>query len=323
MKNKEQIERIKSGLIGFAVGDALGVPIEFTKREKLQINKVTAMLEYRSHNVPKGSWSDDTSLIIATIEGIIKKENEIDYNLILEEFINWADRGEYCSNDKPFGIGRTTLRSLYLFKMGYDYSKCGQNKISDNGNGSLMRILPIAYYCYYIKMENKEIYKLVKNISELTHSHEISILGCYIYTIFIIAILNGKSKEKAYEIIRRENYSMFNAHIINKYKRILKIDIRSLSMNDISSQGFIIDTLEAVLWCFLKQETYKSTIIEVINLGNDTDTIGALTGGISGIYYGYKSIPTQWINDLKRKNYLLELCNRFHNYLMQLKNSKI
>lgn len=313
MNNKDDI--IKGGIIGFIVGDAIGVPLEFMQRKDLQNNKIKDMISYRSHNVDKGSWSDDSSMVIATMKSIIDNKGNIDYNDIMNNFLLWLKKAEFTSNGKTFGVGRTTLKALGNYNNNIECLKCGESDIKDNGNGSLMRILPIALYCYFKQLNDKEAYNLVKDISSLTHSHNISVLGCYIYTLFTIKIIEGKSKEESYKYIQDYDYNMFNEDTIKYYDRILKNDISKLDIDNISSMGFVVDTLEAVLWCFMRNDSYDESIIEAINLGNDTDTIGALVGGLSGIYYSFYSINKEWINTLKKKEYLFKLCDEFNDVL--------
>lgn len=309
--------RLKNGIIGFIIGDAMGVPLEFTKRRN---EKVIDMLEYGSHNMPKGSWSDDSSMVIATMHSIIDNKGNINYKDIMNNFILWVEEGKFTSNNKTFGVGGTTFKALrnYYYReefiMYKDPLMCGIDDIKDNGNGSLMRILPIAYYCYYKKLKEEEIYKLVKDISSMTHRHNISILGCYIYVLFVIGILNDEEKEMIYKGIRKYNYNKyFDNETINNYGRLLDNDISLLDIDNINSSGYVVNTLEAVIWCFMNSNDYDESIIKAINLGDDVDTIGALVGGLSGSYYN--KINNKWLKDIKRKDYLLDLCSRYYEIL--------
>lgn len=314
---KIKYEQIKSGIMGFIVGDALGVPVEFVGRNVLKENKVTDMIGHGSHNVPKGSWSDDTSMTLATMDAIIKNEGFIDFDKIMNNFLKWVENAEFTPHNYVFDIGRTVLSALRKYSKNRDFRNSGMKDYYSNGNGSLMRFLPIIYYAYYNNIKDSELYMLVKEASFLTHGHEISVLGCYIYTLFFINLLEGKSKREAYENIKKSDYNQyFNLDTLSYYNRILNDEIDDLTMEEIKSSGYIVDTLEAVLWCFLNNDNYFSTLIEAINLGNDTDTIGALTGGLCGIYYGYNEIPINWINSLSRKDYLLEICNNFFSVLL-------
>ncbi|MDD3340986.1 MAG: ADP-ribosylglycohydrolase family protein [Bacilli bacterium] len=320
------IDRLKSGILGFIIGDVMGVPLEFKDRKHFKENKVIDMLEYGSHNMPKGSWSDDSSMVIATMKSIIDNNGNIDYIDIMNNFMKWAENGEFTPNDKTFGIGRTTLNALKCYRYRNEFKEyenpinCGQKDFRDNGNGSLMRILPISFYCYYKKLNDDEIYDLVRNISSLTHSHQLSILGCFIYTLFIINLLKENNKEYSYKEIRNYNYNKyFDLDSINYYKRLLDNDISKLDIDNISSLGFVVDTLEAVIWSFMNSNNYDESIINAINLGNDSDTIGALVGGLSGIYY--ENLNKEWSNNILRKDYIEDLCFKYINCL-EIKTDK-
>lgn len=309
-------DRLINSILGFIIGDVMGVPIEFVDRKKLINNKVVDMLEYGSHNMPKGSWSDDSSMIIATIKSIIDNKGNIDYIDIMNNFMLWVEKGEFTPNNRTFGIGRTTLRALGNYKNRNKIEiynnpvNCGLNSFNDNGNGSLMRILPISLYCYYKKYNDNEIYDVIKNISSLTHSHEISVLGCFIYTLFTIKLLSKLNKNECYKYIKEYEYDKyFSKDSISKYSRLLNNDITTLDIDNISSLGYVVDTLEAVIWCFMNSNDYSESIITAINLGNDTDTIGALVGGLSGIYFN--EVNDIWLNDIKKKDYLIDLCNKY------------
>lgn len=306
---------VKDSLYGFIVGDAMGVPVEFEDREKLINKPVTSMLGYGSHDVEAGVYSDDTSMTLATMDSIIKQNGIINYNDIADKFCNWVNNNEYTATNKIFDIGMTTKYALIkYFNNKIDATMCGGTNINENGNGSLMRMLPIALYCFYknIKDDN-EIFTLVKNSSSITHAHDISILGCYIYVRYVISLLETKNKISSYNFIKKLDYSMFIEEVKLEYSRILFSDISTLNINDVNSSGYVVDTLEAVFWIILNCSNYNESIIGAINLGGDTDTIGAITGSIAGILYGYDNISKRWISKLKNKDYIDEIIIKFEN----------
>ena len=309
---KRQDIKSSSGIIGFAIGDALGVPAEFKSRAELKLNPITDMVGDGTYNVPAGTWSDDTSMTLATIDSIISMQ-KININDMANKFLEWFRNSDYTATNETFDIGRTTLQALAKYEMKLeDASNCGESNEYSNGNGSLMRILPIAYYIYYKNItDNKEIYNIVKQVSSITHAHEISILGCYIYVNYAIELLDGIDKIKAYKNIQQLDYSFFTQNTMDKYSRILKGDIQDVSEEDISSGGYIVSTLEATMWLFLNSDDYNTTILKAVNLGDDTDTVAACTGGLLGIYYGIKSIEDSWKQNLKKYDYIVKLCNEF------------
>lgn len=332
---------IKNSILSFAIGDAMGVPVEFCMREKLLKNPVKKMIGYGSHDVPEGCWSDDTSMVLATMDSIIET-GEINYNNIADRFCDWINDAKYTSTDElldlgittknallkywseknpyigAFGIGRTTLASMNKYnKTKTDATKCGGISVNDNGNGSLMRILPIALYIYYKNISEENIYEIVKNVSSITHGHEISIMGCLIYVHFILYLLKGLSKTESYDKITKLDYSKyFSNDTITLYSRILDKEIPNLYSDDISSSGYVLHTLEAVLWVTLKSNNFKESIISSINLGQDTDTIGALVGGISGLLYDFESIPSSWLKDLKKRDYIEKIASKFESSIV-------
>lgn len=306
----------KAGIIGLTVGDAMGVPLEFCMREKLMQNPTTEMKGYGSHDVPKGSWSDDSSMTFATMDAIIE-DKSINCNTIANNFLEWMSNAKYTPTDRVFYIGRTCLRAIARFQDKQESAeKCGGITEMDNGNGSLMRILPLVYYCYANKIKVKEIYNIVKKVSSITHGHEISIMGCFIYVMYGIELLNNKNLEQAYKKIKKIKYrEYFSDETIGRYDRILNKNINEYPLDEIKSTGFVIDTLEATLWVLLNTNSYNQSIIGAINLGNDTDTVGACVGGLAGIYYGLESINKSWKNELLKYDYIIELCDKFNEVL--------
>ncbi len=307
--------KVRDGIIGFIIGDAMGVPNEFKTRECIKTNILMEMVGFGSHPVPAGSWSDASSMTLATIDSIIK-EDEINYYDITDNFVLWAKDTKYTPFNYVFNISSTCLKAITNYKdNNMNPIKCGLGKLEDNDNSSLMRMLPIAYYAYYKQLTDDEILKLVKDISSITNRHEISILGCYIYVKYIMCLLGGKTKEKSYSIIKKLDYSNFKENTLKTYKRVLNDDILKLKLSEIKSSCYIVDSLEASLWCFMKSDSYAQAVIAAINLGDDTDTIGALTGALSGIMYGYKNIPDVWVNKLINLNYIFDMVDRFEKTL--------
>lgn len=311
-----KLYKIKDGIIGFAIGDALGVPVEFKAREELKNNPIIDMIDGGVHKQPIGSFSDDTSMTLATMDSIIEK-SIIDTEDIAKKFVDWYRSGKYTATNKLFDIGDTTRQALAKIELKIDKAvNCGGIGEYDNGNGSLMRILPIVYYIYYKQsLKDDQIYKVISDISSITHKHEISILGCYIYSRYCMFILDGKDKIEAYNEIKKLNYNMFSDYSLSKYNRILKGDISALLENDIFSDGYVVHTLEAVLWLFLNSDNYNNTILRAVNLGHDTDTVAAITGSLLGIYYGIHNINDKWKKSIKKYDYITDMCEKFEKKL--------
>lgn len=320
-------DRIKGSIIGFIVGDALGVPVEFIGRETLKNNKINDMEEYGTHNQPKGTWSDDSSMMIATIDGLINSSlPNINYTHIMKNFLKWKMNGEFTPFNHVFDIGNATSYALSRYQERINTNNendviCGTGDISSNGNGSLMRILPVSLILHFMNLDyfSSDYYEVIKTISGMTHSHNYSILGCYIYSIFVSELLKGNDKIVAYNNLKTicENIKVDGIEV---YNRIIKSDISKLRENEIKSSGYVVDTLEAVIWSFLTTNNYKDAVLKAVNLGDDTDTVGAIAGGLAGIYYGYGMIPKTWIDELQKKEYIIQITNNFIN---KINNSHI
>ena len=304
----------KNGIIGLAIGDAMGLPIKFIEREKLLENPVTCMQSGGTYEKPKGTWSDGTSLSLATMDSIIQSFG-ISTEDMGNRFVNWMQNADYTASGERFEIGRTTFKALSKFEKDRQPFESGLLSEDSNGNGALSRMLPIAYYCYSAHLQTKDIYDVVKKACSITHCHEISVLGCYIYVLFAVRLLDGQSKYDSYREIQKIGFSQFSRQSIDAYKRILKHNINELELDEIKSGSYIVETLEAVLWVILHTENYNQAIIGAINLGNDADSIGACTGGLAGIIYGLETINPNWRIDLKKYSYIRAICEEFDKAL--------
>lgn len=307
---------IKAGIFGVCVGDALGVPVEFKTRETLKAFPVENMREFGSWNQPKGTWSDDSSLTLCIAEELTKG---YDLEKIGQSFVKWVKYGHWTAHGRLFDIGGTTRHSIARLIKGESAKFSGNIFEEDNGNGSLMRTLPLAFY---LKDEEniEKLYQTVKEVSSITHGHFRSVFACFVYVIFAIEIIKGKDKKQAYQntqelVLQFAEIQGFNPKEIQLFDRILKNNISEYLEDSISSGGYVLHSLEASLWCFLNSESYAEAVLKAVNLGEDTDTTGAITGGVAGIYYGFESIPKEWIDVLARKDDIEKLCEKLNEKL--------
>lgn len=305
----KETEIIYAGIFGFIVGDALGVPVEFCTREERKIDLVKEMRAYGTYHQPYGTWSDDTSLTLCLIENITEG-----YSLerLVEKFIRYYRNGYLTPFGEVFDIGNATRVAIEKMIQGETPEKCGGNTEMDNGNGSLMRVLPLAYYLKEMSPMKKK--KIIEEVSSLTHAHSRAKLACIIYVEYAINLINGNNKSDAYKqtinFVEKYCHEDYKEERHN-FKRILKENIASLREENINSTGYVVDTLEASLWAFMTTNDYKEAILKGINLGGDTDTIAAIIGGLSGIYYGITSIPDTWLQCLARKRDIYEMVEKF------------
>ena len=296
--------KVKDGICGFVVGDAIGVPVEFSSRKELEEDPVVDMREYGTYNQPKGTWSDDSSMTIATMTSIVNKKG-IDYTDIMEEFCKWAFEGEHTPHGERFDIGNTTIRGLLRYQNGEKAQKCGGTSTHDNGNGSLMRILPLAFI--------EEIdYETIENISALTHGHDRSKIACVLYVEIVKSMLSN-------DLTIDEHINNYCEKIKTHYEGNEEIGEFDRIFNDdfsggIMSGGYVIDTIEAVIYCLKTTDNYKDAVLKAVNLGGDTDTTACICGGLAGIYYGFDAIPIDWLEVIPKLDDILSLCEKFEAY---------
>ena len=317
--NREEISNIvKNSVLSLVIGDALGVPFEFKSRDFCKNNNDGEMKGNMSHNVPKGTWSDDTSMTLATIDEI-NEYHIIDADLLTENFCDWLFNANNTANGFVFDYGKTTKDNLKKYNDNFNVVKIGSTDINSNGNGSLMRMLPVSLYTFFNRCSDERTKVLVDRTSSITHAHGISKCACYIYTIFIHYLMNGYTKETSYQLLKEFDFTKYyNEETLNNFNRILKDDITKLEENEIKSTGYVVDTLEASIWTLLKNNNYKDTLINAINLGNDTDTIGAVTGSMAGIIYKSNDIPENWKNDLIKYDKIINKAEVFAYTLKHL-----
>jgi ADP-ribosyl-[dinitrogen reductase] hydrolase len=308
--------KIKSSLFGLAIGDALGVPVEFQSRAYLKQNPVSDMFGFGTHHQPSGTWSDDSSLAFCVAESLCK---DYDLNDIARNFVKWYSEELWTPHGKVFDIGIATRHAILNIAKGHQPDLCGGFNEEDNGNGSLMRILPLAFYLQNEKDINV-IYQKVKAVSSITHAHFRSVFACFIYVIYGLEILKDKDKFESYKEMQNIVSAFledknFNPTEIQLFDRILKNDISKYNESEIHSSGYVLHSLEASLWCFLNSDSYSETVLKAVNLGEDTDTTGAIAGGLAGIYYGIKNIPKKWIDTLVKSNDIKNLAERLSDNL--------
>ncbi len=314
--------KITDALLGVAIGDAVGVPFEFSSRVKMQIKPATDMVGYGTYNQPAGTWSDDSSLTFCLAESLI---NGYDLKDIAKKFIKWKNEAYWAARGDVFDIGMTTSKAISNLQniiKNNNFSKLTKLKYYaneyDNGNGSLMRIIPLLFFIKGKPL--KEQFEIVWDVSALTHRHIRAAMSCMIYLNFAEKLLNGQEKDEAYNQTRTEILNFwdeinFDQAERSHFEKIIQNDIRDTRKKDLKSGGYVIEVLEAAFWFFLNKNSFADTILSIINIGHDTDTSAAIVGGLAGIYYGQEQMPEKWKNLLARKTDIIKLSNKlFEKY---------
>ena len=300
--------------MGLCVGDALGVPVEFQTREELAQKPVIDMQGQNCWSELPGTWSDDSSLTFCLADSLCS-----DFSLaaISNSFCNWYYDLKWTAQGKVFDIGITTQMAIEKLRKGVSPLQTGDTVERSNGNGSLMRILPLAYY--HQIWDFQMLIDRVHQVSCITHAHPRSQMACGIYISIVIALLEGNTPESAYRlgldriepVYQKYPYDLEKPH----FDRVFSREIERFPVEDINSEGYVIDTLEASLWCFLNTSSYSEAVLNAVNLGEDTDTTAAVTGGLAGIYYGVESIPIEWITAIARQDDIITLAHRLETVI--------
>lgn len=312
-------EKVKAGILGLCTADALGVPVEFSSRLELKTRPVSGMQGFGTHCQPPGTWSDDSSMALALLDSLC---SGLDYEDIMARFRLFLHQGSYTPYGKVFDVGMTCSDAINR-STNLPATRCGGTQESDNGNGSLMRILPLAFYLYAHYGEDfwreKAAIETIHNVSSLTHGHPRSLISCGIY-LSIAVLLDRLPPAEAVHVgaarawdwyAVQEGFALELAH----FAWLQDAAFAFLPEEEIRSSGYVVDTLEAALWCLLNADSYKSCVLAAVNLGGDTDTVAAVAGGLAGIAYGLRAIPREWLGTLARADYINSLCTAFADTL--------
>ena len=312
----------RAALLGLALGDALGVPVEFAPRAARKQDPVTGMRAYGTHHQPAGTWSDDSSLTFCLAETVAKPGGRAgmpDLNDFARRSINWLNNSYWTATGETFDIGNATRVAINRLERGTAPTSAGPRSELDNGNGALMRILPLVFHeTWRAETLNLDLaWTLTEAVASVTHGHPRSTLGCFLYLLVARGLLAGLTPAEAYTQMGQmatpwlQNGSI-PAVVEDKHYQwwVLSGELMNQPESKISSTGYVVHTLEAALWCLLKHDSYAATVLAAVNLGDDTDTTGAVAGGLAGLAYGEAGIPTEWLAVLARRADIEDLAQR-------------
>ena len=311
-----------NALWGVMIGDALGLPVQFSSREDLDAHPVTSMIGNGTFNKPKGFWSDDGALTLATADALSQGEG---LPRIMESFAAWLYFGAYTQDGIAYDMGQTTLTAIKNYQRGLPVDRCGGRSLYDNGNGSLMRILPVILWLR-VKystgfMASSSARQTLHDISALTHAHPIAMMACGIYAGVADALLNGLALPKAIDhgVNQTLNHyrqdPLFQPHVHHYEGLSDPQKLKRKARSKIRSGGYVVETLEASLWCLLTTSSFAEAVLKAVNLGHDTDTTAAVTGGLAALAYGPESIPGEWIEAIPRIDLVIGILQRFDHAL--------
>ena len=323
------------GIMGVITGDALGCPVRFETREEVARHPVTGMRGKGTFNLPAGSWTDDGSLTVALLESIGRKK-EIDLDDIMGNFMKWLYEGEFTPYGQSFDIGRGTMQSIGRYRQKRNPRTCGGDSDRDNGNGSLMRIMPACLYCSILRRRaasgadgmkdepdtsgnnsftDVDAVSVIHSVGSLTHAHIRANIACGLYYFMTYEILYGEGdlRSRMQKGLDR-GFAHYETHLadtenVHFYHRLRDLDaFAALPVGKIRSTGYVVDSLEAAVWCLLNTDSLEKALLAAANLGDDTDTVAAIAGGLAGLWYGYDAIPEDWLAVIQRREWIEKLC---------------
>lgn len=289
-------DRLLGSFLGLAVGDAVGTTVEFRTRDTFE--PVTDMVGKGLFNLPAGYFTDDTSMALCLAESLIEYPL-LDKSDLLSRFSRWYRNGENSPTGRCFDIGTTTRKAITNFE------KTGETTNNtyflDAGNGSIMRLAPAV-----IKYYNDEAMASLTAVAQSTTTHGSTecLHSCELLTKIIIRAYNTINKDEVFNIEVKDYWE-------DKVKNIL--NTLDVTRDEVSSSGYVIDTLHAALWSFKNTDNFRDSILLATNLGDDSDTVAAVTGQIAGAFYGVNGIPSDWLDKLYETERFVELTEKLIN----------
>lgn len=274
------MNKYKGCLLGLAVGDAIGTTVEFMDRGTFPL--VTTMTGGGPFNLKPGQWTDDTSMALCLANSLIEKG--FDAHDQIQKYIDWHETGYMSVTGYCFDIGDTVNTALAKYTYNKSTPYCGSTNNYSSGNGGIMRIAPIPMY--FKNYDDAIKYAVLS--SSVTHGSDVCNECAVIMTRLLHAILNSDiTKEVCKRLVLSNIIPRFrNNEFINK------------PITDIKGSGYVVESLEAALWCFFNTDSFKDAILTAVNLGDDADTTAAIVGQIAGAFYGKDAIPGNWLNKL-------------------------
>lgn len=292
-------DRFRGALVGLAVGDAVGTSVEFLQRG--EFTPVTDMVGGGAFNLQPGEWTDDTSLALCLAQSLIDCDgmNATDQ---LTKYVDWYKNGYMASNGYCFDIGGTTRKALHDFiEIGTEVAWYDDNNTL--GNGSIMRLAPVPMFFY------DDRGTAIRNSglsSRTTHSAPECIEACKLLGAMIFDALDGLSMHS----ILFEQSSQFSCASIQD---IADVSYQTKRESEIRGTGYVVQSLEAALWCFYNTDNFKDAILKATNLGDDADTTAAICGQLAGAYYGESGIPKEWVQKVAKLDLIRELADKLND----------
>jgi ADP-ribosyl-[dinitrogen reductase] hydrolase len=295
----ETLDRFRGCLLGLAVGDAVGTTLEFKPRGSF--TPITDMVGGGPFRLQPGEWTDDTSMALCLATSLLECEG-FDAEDQMQRYCRWRDESYLSSNGRCFDIGNTVNSALRRYQAeGNPYA--GATDAWSAGNGSLMRLAPIPLF-YFSEPDKVEHY--AAESSRTTHGAAECLDACRLFSRQLLRALNGEVKE---QILSADGAAFHGAP---KIQKTALGDYRIKGEEAIRGTGYVVDCLEAALWCFYTTDSFAAAILKAANLGDDADTTAAVCGQLAGAYYGLSGIPRHWLDRLVQREMIQDIADRLY-----------
>lgn len=304
VQNVSLIDRYRGAMLGLAAGDALGAPLEFMSPGTFE--PIKDMTGGGAFNLRPGYWTDDTSMALCLAESLITQKG-FDAADQMNRYLKWFRQGYMSSTGACFDIGETTRAALLRFeRSGNPFS--GINTPHTAGNGSLMRLAPIPLF---FAEDPDSAIRYTADSSRTTHANAEAIDACRYFAGLIIGALKGAAKDELLsDCYHPSGKPWQNDDLCESILDNARGSFKSKEPPDIVGSGYVVKTLEAVLWAFHRSDCFEQGLLDVVNLGDDADTTGAVFGQLAGAYYGVSSIPDRWLNKLFNKELIENIADK-------------
>ena len=304
MTRTEICFQYRASLLGLAIGDALGAPVEFMPPGTFE--PVTSFRSGGRFNLDPGHWTDDTSMALCLAESLIEC-NGFDPKDQMDRYLKWVKDGYMSSTGYCFDIGQTCSRALANYRFTGDPFS-GPTHERSAGNGSLMRLVPIPLF--YFNDPEKAIY-FAGESSRTTHGAPEAIDACRYYCGLITGALQGVSKEDLLSPLYCPVPHMWEKEALApRIEKMARGSYKQKELTEIVGSGYVVRSMEAALWAFYTTDRFRDGALLAVNLGNDADTTGAIYGQLAGAFYGLEGIPEEWINGVYARDMILSYAEK-------------
>jgi ADP-ribosyl-[dinitrogen reductase] hydrolase len=301
-------QRRRGSLLGLALGDALGAPVEFRPRGSFHL--VTGFRDGGPHGLAAGQWTDDTSMALALADSIALAGWDVEDQA--RRYLAWWYEGKYSVNGGCFDIGHITRSALARIARGAPAHDNGDESDHASGNGSIMRLAPVPLHFLDLFPDDLRLLaSYAEQSSALTHRSPKCLSACRYLAVVVAALMAG---------CKREDVLSAEWPVLGELNAIKPLDATILEVArgsyrrkppaEIRGSGYVVDSLEAALWAFHDAPTFRDAVLAAVNLGDDADTTGAICGQLAGAYFGADGIPTEWLGGLAKREWLEDAVQR-------------